>query len=163
MAAIKNSQKIKPCLWFDNNAEEAVKFYTSVFKKSKIKTVSHYGKNAPMPEGTVLTVDFELDGEEFLALNGGPIYKFTEAISFVVYCKTQKEIDHYWEKLSKGGEKIQCGWLKDKYGLTWQVVPTILETMMADKNKEKSSRMMNALMKMKKLDIKKLKEAYAGK
>src|SRR4051812_25918954 len=108
MAAVKSSQKIKPCLWFDNNAEEAVKFYTSVFKKSKIKTISHYGKGAPIPEGTVLTVAFELEGQEFLALNGGPIYKFTEAISYMVYCKTQKEIDHYWEKLSRGGEKIQC-------------------------------------------------------
>ncbi|MEP6594818.1 MAG: VOC family protein [Ginsengibacter sp.] len=162
MATIKNSQKITPCLWFDSNAEEAVKFYTSVFKNPKKAGVSYYGENAPMPKGTVLTVTFQIEGQDFLALNGGPHFKFTEAISFVVNCKTQKEIDYYWEALSEGRAKVECGWLKDKCALSWQVVPTIISKMMTDKNAEKSSRVMQAILKMKKLDIRTLKEAYAG-
>ena len=162
MATIKNSQKITPCLWFNNNPEEAVKFYTSVFKNSKKGTVTYYGENAPMPKATVLTVTFQIEGQEFLALNGGPHFKFTEAVSFVVNCKTQKEIDYYWEALSEGGAKVECGWLKDKFGLSWQVAPTIISKMMADKNPGKSSKVMQAILKMKKLDIKTLKEAYAG-
>jgi predicted 3-demethylubiquinone-9 3-methyltransferase (glyoxalase superfamily) len=163
MATIKNNQqKITACLWFDNNAEEAVKFYTSVFKNSKKGDVSYYSENAPMPKGTVLTIRFQIEGQEFLALNGGPYFKFTEAVSFVVNCKTQKEIDYYWETLSKGGAKVECGWLKDKFGLSWQVVPTIINELITDKNAEKSSRVMQAIWKMKKLDIKTLKQAYAG-
>ena len=163
MATIKaNQQKITACLWFNNNAEEAVKFYTSVFKNAKKVNVSYYGEGAPMPKGTVLTITFQIEGQEFLALNGGPHFKFTEAISFIVHCKTQKEIDYYWEELSKGGAKVECGWLKDKFGLSWQVVPTIISEMMTGKNAEKSSRVMQAILKMKKLDIKTLKQAYAG-
>jgi predicted 3-demethylubiquinone-9 3-methyltransferase (glyoxalase superfamily) len=161
MVIIKsNQQKITPCLWFNGNAEEAVKFYTGVFKKSKKGKVSRYGKGAPMPEGTALTVMFRIEGQEFMALNGGPEFSFTEAISFVVNCKTQKEIDYYWEKLSRGGNKVQCGWLKDKFGLSWQIVPEILEELITSKNAGKSSRVLQAIMKMKKLDIKKLQEAY---
>jgi predicted 3-demethylubiquinone-9 3-methyltransferase (glyoxalase superfamily) len=163
MVTIKAQQKITPCLWFDNNAEDAVKFYTSIFKNSKKGKVSHYGEGAPLPKGTVLTVSFQIEGQEFLALNGGPVFKFTEAISFVVNCKTQKEIDYYWEKLSKDGTKVQCGWLKDKFGLSWQIVPIILNEMMTDKNAEKSSRVMQAILKMKKLNIKTLKRAYDGR
>jgi predicted 3-demethylubiquinone-9 3-methyltransferase (glyoxalase superfamily) len=162
MASIKTKQKITPCLWFDTNAEEAVKFYLSVFKNSKIGKISRYGKGAPMPEGTVLTVTFKIAGQEFMALNGGPYFKFTEAVSFVVSCDTQKEIDYYWEKLSKGGAKVECGWVKDKFGLSWQVVPTILSELITAKNPEKSSRVMQALLKMKKLDIKGLEKAYKG-
>lgn len=162
MAPINIPQKITPCLWFNSNAEEAVKFYLSVFKNSKKGRVSYYGENAPMPKGTVLTVAFQLEGQEFLALNGGPHFKFTEAISLIVNCTTQKEIDYYWEALSEGGVKVECGWLKDKFGLSWQVVPTIISKMMTDKNAEKSSRVMQAILKMKKLDIKTLKQAYAG-
>jgi predicted 3-demethylubiquinone-9 3-methyltransferase (glyoxalase superfamily) len=164
MAIIKSNQpKITPCLWFNDNAEEAVKFYTSVFKKSKKGKVSHYGENAPMPKGTVLTVVFQIEGQEFLALNGGPYFNFTEAISFVINCKTQKELDYYWEKLSKGGAKVQCGWLKDKFGVSWQVVPTVINEMITDKDSEKSSRVMQAILKMKKIDIKTLEQAYKGK
>jgi predicted 3-demethylubiquinone-9 3-methyltransferase (glyoxalase superfamily) len=164
MASINaNQSKITICLWFNSNAEEAVTFYTSVFKKSKIGKASYYGKNAPMPEGTVLTIPFRLEGQEFLALNGGPDFKFTEAISLIVNCSTQKEIDYYWEKLSKRGEKVQCGWLKDKFGLSWQVVPTIVNEMLTDKNAEKSSRVMQAILKMKKINIKTLNKAYSGK
>lgn len=163
MATIKyQQQKLVPCLWFDNKAEEAAKFYTKIFKKSKVGKISRYGDGAPLPKGTALTVSFTLEGEEFLALNGGPYFYFTEAISFVVNCKTQKEVDYFWNKLSTGGSKSQCGWLKDKYGLSWQIVPIILSEMMTDKNPEKSGRVMQALLKMKKLDIKKLKEAYKG-
>jgi len=163
MATIKSDQqKITPCLWFNENAEEAVKFYTSVFKNSKKGAVSHYGEGAPMPKGTVLTIKFQIERQEFLALNGGPHFKFTEAVSFIVNCKTQKEIDYYWEELSKGGTKVECGWLKDKFGLSWQVAPTIMSELMSDKNAEKSSRVMQAILKMKKLDIETLKKAYAG-
>jgi predicted 3-demethylubiquinone-9 3-methyltransferase (glyoxalase superfamily) len=161
MATIK-TQQITPCLWFDTNAEEAVKFYLSIFKNSKMGKISRYGKGAPMPEGTALTVTFKIGGQEFMALNGGPYFKFTEAVSFVVNCKTQKEVDYYWEKLSKGGAKVECGWIKDKFGLSWQIVPAILGQLMSAKNPEKSSRVMQAVLKMKKLDIKALEKAYRG-
>jgi predicted 3-demethylubiquinone-9 3-methyltransferase (glyoxalase superfamily) len=156
------SQKITPCLWFDNNAEEAVRFYASVFQNSKIEKVSRYGKNAPMPEGTALTVAFQLEGQSFLALNAGPIFKFTEAISFVVNCETQKEIDEFWKKLSAGGQEQQCGWLKDKFGLSWQIVPVQLGEMLQDKDPEKAGRVMQVLMKMVKLDLDALEKAYNG-
>lgn len=159
-------QKITPFLWFDDNAEEAANFYVSVFKNSKIGEVSRYGdageQAAGRPAGTVMTVDFHLDGQDFVALNGGPHFKFTEAISFVVNCETQEEIDYFWEKLSGGGEEVQCGWLKDKYGLSWQVVPTVLGEMMQDKDAEKADRVMKAMLQMKKLDIATLKQAYDG-
>ena len=158
-------QKITPCLWFDSNAEEAVNFYASVFKKSKIGKISRYGEEGyeihGKPAGTVLTVEFELNGQTFTALNGGPVFKFNEAISFQVSCKSQKEVDYYWEKLSEGGEKGQCGWLKDKYGMSWQIVPTVLGEMLQGKVTKKSERVMKALLQMKKLDIRKLKQAYA--
>lgn len=160
-------QKITPCLWFDSQAEEAMKFYTSIFKNSKIGKVARYGESAAKvsgrPKGTVMTVTFELDGQEFMALNGGPIFKFTEAISLAVNCKTQEEIDQLWEKLSTAGEKGVCGWLKDKYGLSWQIVPTVLGEMMQDKDAEKTERVMEALLEMQKLDIKTLQQAYAQK
>lgn len=164
MATIKSQQqKITACLWFDKNAEEAAQFYTSVFKKSKVGAMSYYGEGAPMPKGTVLTVQFQLEGQKFLALNGGPMFKFTEAISFVVNCKTQNEIDYFWEELSRDGEKQQCGWLKDKYEVSWQVVPSTISTMMTAKDTKKSSRVMQALLKMNKLDIKILNEAFQGR
>src|SRR5438552_7947984 len=159
-------QKITPCLWFDSNAEEAVKFYASIFKNSKIGKISRYGKEGyeihGKPEGTVLTVEFELNGQTFTALNGGPTFKFNEAISFQVHCKSQKEVDYYWDKLSKGEDEKakQCGWLKDKYGLSWQIVPTVLGKMLNDKDAEKSKRVMQALLQMHKLDIKRLQQAY---
>jgi predicted 3-demethylubiquinone-9 3-methyltransferase (glyoxalase superfamily) len=157
-------QNITPCLWFDNQAEEAVKFYISIFKNSKILTVARYGESGAkvsgQRKGTVMTVSFRLDGQNFLALNGGPIFKFTEAISFIVNCKTQREVDRYWEKLSDGGKPGQCGWLKDKYGLSWQIVPTVLGQMMKTKDPKKSERVMKAVIQMTKLDIKKLKHAY---
>jgi predicted 3-demethylubiquinone-9 3-methyltransferase (glyoxalase superfamily) len=160
-------QKITPCLWFDDNAEEAAKFYASVFKNSKIGKISRYGKEGyeihGKPAGTVLTVGFELNGQAFTALNGGPLFKFNEAVSFQVYCSSQKEIDYYWEKLSEGGAEGQCGWLKDKYGLSWQVVPTALGKMLQDKNADKSERVMKALLQMRKLDIKTLREAFEQK
>ena len=159
-------QKITPFLWFDNQAEEAANFYASIFKNSKIVSVARYGeegaKVSGRPKGTAMTVAFQLDGQEFVALNGGPHFKFSEAISFVVNCKTQEEMDHYWEKLSAGGDEKaqQCGWLKDKYGLSWQIVPDVLGKMMQDKNSKKSENVMQALLQMKKLDIKTLKQAY---
>jgi predicted 3-demethylubiquinone-9 3-methyltransferase (glyoxalase superfamily) len=162
-------QKITPCLWFDSNAEEAAKFYASVFKNSKIGKISRYGKEGyeihGKPAGTVLTVEFELNGQKFTALNGGPIFKFNEAISFQVSCESQEELDYYWEKLSEGGDKKaqQCGWLKDKYGVSWQIVPTVLGEMLQDKNPEKTERVMKALLQMKKLDIQTLKQAYERK
>ena len=162
-------QKITPCLWFDSNAEEAVNFYISIFKNSKIGKISRYGKEGyeihGKPEGTVLTVEFELNGQTFTALNGGPAFKFNEAISFQVHCESQKEVDHYWEKLSKGGDEKaqQCGWLKDKYGVSWQIVPTILGEMLQDKDPKKSGRVMNALLQMKKIDIRSLEKAYEQK
>src|SRR6185503_20214546 len=141
-------QRITPFLWFDNNAEEAMNFYVSIFKNSKIKKVTRYGEAGPGPTGTVMTAEFELDGQEFVGLNGGPRFKFTEAVSFVVNCETQEEVGHYWERLSEGGEKSRCGWLKDKFGLSWQVVPAILGKLMADKDPEKSKRVMEAMLKM---------------
>jgi predicted 3-demethylubiquinone-9 3-methyltransferase (glyoxalase superfamily) len=162
-------QKIIPCLWFDSNAEEAVNFYISIFKNSKIGKISRYGKEGyeihGKPEGTVLTVEFELNGQTFTALNGGPAFKFNEAISFQVHCKSQNEVDYYWEKLSKGvDEKAQqCGWLKDKYGVSWQIVPTVLGEMLQDKDPKKSERVMKAMLQMKKIDIGTLEKAYEQK
>ena len=152
-------QKINPCLWFNDNAEEAANFYISVFKNSKINTISRYGKNAPLPEGTALVVSFELEGQRFQGLNGGPMFKFTEAVSFVVNCDTQKEIDEFWSKLSAGGQEQQCGWLKDKFGLSWQIVPAKLGEMMESTN-PKAARVMEEIMKMKKLDLNVLEKAY---
>jgi predicted 3-demethylubiquinone-9 3-methyltransferase (glyoxalase superfamily) len=154
-------QKITPFLWFDNNAEEAVQFYTSIFKDSKILGTSRYGDAGPGPKGTVMTMKFELNGQEFIALNGGPHFKFTEAISFVVNCETQKEIDEYWAKLTAGGKEVQCGWLTDKYGLSWQIVPTVLGQLMQDKDPEKVKNVTQAFMKMVKMDIEALKRAAA--
>jgi predicted 3-demethylubiquinone-9 3-methyltransferase (glyoxalase superfamily) len=156
-------QRITPFLWFDDNAEQAAKFYTSIFKNSKIKGVSRYGEAGPGPKGSVMVVNFELDGQEFIALNGGPQFKFTEAISFVVNCKDQKEVDHYWSKLTKGGQEVQCGWLKDKFGLSWQVVPTILSELMRDKDPKVRERVMKQMLQMVKLDIEPLKRAAKGK
>lgn len=157
-------QKLTPCLWFDNQAEEAVNFYMSIFKNTKIGNITHYGeegaKVSGRPKGSVMTVTFELDGQEFMALNGGPHFKFTEAISFIINCASQEEVDELWEKLSEGGEKGQCGWLKDKYGLSWQIVPTVLSEMMRSHDTKKTERVMSALLQMKKLDIKRLQEAY---
>lgn len=160
MSMNKPIQTITPFLWFDHQAEEAVGFYTSIFKNSKVTAVTRYGEAGPGPKGSVMTVAFELDGQEFVALNGGPIFKFTEAISFVVNCETQQEVDEYWEKLSAGGGEVQCGWLKDKYGLSWQIVPTVLFEMLQDKVAERSQRVMRAMFQMKKLDIVRLEEAY---
>jgi predicted 3-demethylubiquinone-9 3-methyltransferase (glyoxalase superfamily) len=157
-------QKITPCLWFDDKAEEAVNFYASVFNKSKIKDVTRYGeagaKVAGRPKGTVMTVTFELEGQEFMALNGGPVFKFSPAISLMVHCETQEELDELWEKLSSGGEKGQCGWLTDKYGVSWQIVPAVLGEMLQDKDAERSERVMGALLQMNKFDIETLKRAY---
>lgn len=156
-------QKITPFLWFDDQAEEAVNFYTSVFKNSKTGTVARYGEGGPGPKGSVMTATFSIDGQEFIALNGGPMFKFTEAVSFVINCKDQDEIDYYWDKLSEGGEKSRCGWLKDKFGLSWQVVPTMLSQLFSGKEPEKSKRAMQAMMQMDKLDIARLQKAYDGK
>jgi predicted 3-demethylubiquinone-9 3-methyltransferase (glyoxalase superfamily) len=153
-------QKITPSLWFDNQAEEAAKFYTSLFKDSKITNVTRYGESGPGPAGSVLTVTFELAGQEFVALNGGPQFKFTEAVSLTVNCDTQAEVDRYWDELSEGGETQECGWLKDKYGLSWQVVPTALEAMISDPDPAKSESVMKALMQMQKLDLGVLQQAY---
>jgi predicted 3-demethylubiquinone-9 3-methyltransferase (glyoxalase superfamily) len=158
--------KITPFLWYDNQAEEAAKFYVSIFKNSKITSVSRYGDEAAKvserPAGSVMTVAFTLDGQDFTALNGGPLFKFTEAISFVAHCKTQEEVDHLWEKLSQGGQKSQCGWLKDKYGVSWQVVPDVLMELMQDKNPAKSEKVMEAMLQMNKIEIKALKQAHAS-
>jgi predicted 3-demethylubiquinone-9 3-methyltransferase (glyoxalase superfamily) len=156
-------QKITPFLWFDGTAEEAVNFYTSVFKDSKIKKLTRYGESGPGSAGSVLTASFEIEGQEFVALNGGPQHKFTEAVSFVVNCKTQDEVDYFWNKLSEGGYEDQCGWVKDKFGLSWQIVPTVLMELMADKDAKKSSRVMEAMLKMRKIEIKPLQDAYEGK
>jgi predicted 3-demethylubiquinone-9 3-methyltransferase (glyoxalase superfamily) len=155
--------RITPCLWFDTQAEQAARFYCSIFKNSKIRKISYYGEGAPVPTGTVLTVTFTLQGQEFMALNGGPAFKFSEAVSFAVNCATQKEIDSYWSKLSAGGQEVQCGWLKDKFGLSWQIVPTTLGKMVADPNRSRSGRVLQAIMGMKKLDLAALKKAYAGR
>lgn len=158
-------QKIRPCLWFDDQAEEAMSFYVSIFKNSKVGKITRYGnkgaKVSGRPKGSVMTVTFQLDGQQFMALNGGPHFTFTEAVSFIVNCKTQGEIDELWEKLSEGGEKGQCGWLKDKYGLSWQIVPTVLNEMMQDQDTEKTNRVMGTILQMKKLDINLLQRAYA--
>jgi len=157
-------QKITPFLWFNHQAEEAAKFYTSIFKNSKIKKITRYTKVGPGPEGSVMTVEFTLDGQDFVALNGGPNFKFTEAISLVVNCDTQVEVDRYWKKLTAGsGKAVACGWLKDKYGLFWQITPTMLTRLIADKDSDKVNRVMTAMMNMVKLDIKKLKAAAKGK
>ena len=159
--------KIAPCLWFDSQAEEAATFYTSIFRNSKVKHVSRYGdaaaKAAGRPKGSALTVSFELDGQDFTALNGGPVFKFNEAVSLMVNCENQDELDHYWNKLSEGGDPRaqQCGWLKDKFGLSWQIVPRILPQLLADKDPEKAKRAMLAMMQMGKIDIQRLKEAVA--
>jgi predicted 3-demethylubiquinone-9 3-methyltransferase (glyoxalase superfamily) len=160
-------QRITPFLWFDNKAEEAAKFYCSLFKNSKTGKIARYGEGSEKfsgrPSGSVMTVEFELEGQDFVALNGGPHFKFNEAISFVVSCRTQAELDRYWKKLSAGGKKVQCGWLKDKYGVSWQIVPTVLGELMSDKDAAKSQRVTQAMLKMVKLDIKKLKQAAKGK
>ena len=164
----QNQHKIAPCLWFDHQAEEAAKHYTGIFKNSKITKTSHYtevGREVHGREpGSVMTVDFELDGQSFTALNGGPDFKFNEAISMQIFCETQKEIDHYWDRLSQGGDPNaqQCGWLKDKFGVSWQVTPKVLGEMMADRDKEKAGRVMEALLQMKKLDLAELERAYQG-
>ena len=155
-------QTITPFLWFDGQAEEAMNHYVSIFRNSKVKSVSRYGDAGPGPKGSVMTASFELDGQSFTALNGGPQYKFTEAVSFVVSCKDQAEVDHYWDALSAGGEPGPCGWLKDKYGLSWQIVPTEMITLLMDKDPAKSQRTMGAMMQMKKIDLAKLRAAHAG-
>ncbi len=155
--------KITPFLWCDTQAENAAKFYVSVFKTSRILKTTRYGKAGPGREGSVMTVEFELDGQRFIALNGGPQFKFNEAVSFSVECKTQREVDEYWAKLSAGGEEGPCGWLKDKYGLSWQVNPTALGEMLGDPDPEKSKRVMEAMLKMTKIDIPALEKAYAGR
>lgn len=153
--------RIAPTLWFDTNAEEAVAFYTSIFKNSKVHAVTHYGDAGPRPKGLVMTIHFQLDGHEFIALNGGPEFKFNEAISLTVNCNGQKEVDEYWNKLlAGGGQEVQCGWLKDRFGLSWQVVPTTLPKLLQDKDPRKSQRVMEALLQMKKLDVERLQRAY---
>ena len=152
--------KITPFLWFDNNAEEAIQFYVSIFNNSKIVSLHRWGKEGPGPEGTVMTGTFQLEGQEFMALNGGPHFKFTEAISLFVSCETQEEVDELWEKLSRGGSVQQCGWLKDKYGLSWQIIPTALGEMLDDPDPGKSQRVMAAMMQMVKIDVEGLKRAY---
>jgi predicted 3-demethylubiquinone-9 3-methyltransferase (glyoxalase superfamily) len=160
------AQKITPHLWFENQAEEAANFYTSIFKDSKMGKITRYGREGyeihGMPEGTILTVTFQIEGQEFIALNGGPHFKFNEAVSFIVHCETQSEVDYYWDKLTEGGdpEAQQCGWLKDKFGVSWQIVPTAVTEMLNDPDKEKSERVMKSLLVMKKLDITALKEAF---
>jgi predicted 3-demethylubiquinone-9 3-methyltransferase (glyoxalase superfamily) len=157
-------QKITPFLWFNDEAEEAARFYTAIFQDSKVGKIARYGKEgervARRPAGSVMTVEFQLAGQDFVALNGGPQFRFTEAISFVVNCQTQAEVDRFWKKLSAGGKKVQCGWLKDRFGISWQIVPTVLGELLSDKDPARSERVMHAMLKMVKLDIKKLKQAY---
>jgi predicted 3-demethylubiquinone-9 3-methyltransferase (glyoxalase superfamily) len=157
-------QKITPCLWFDSQAEEAVNFYVSIFENSKIGNITRYGeegaRTSGKPKGTVMTITFQLDGREFMALNGGPAFAFSPAISFLVKCETQKEIDELWENLSGGGEKQRCGWLKDKYGVSWQIVPSVLGEMLQDKDAAKSKKVMEALLRMDRIDVMTLKKAY---
>jgi predicted 3-demethylubiquinone-9 3-methyltransferase (glyoxalase superfamily) len=157
------AQKITPFLWFDDQAEEAMNFYVSLFKNSKVLNVSRYGDAGPGPRGKVMTGTFQLEGQEFMALNGGPHFKFTEAISLFVNCETQEEVDKLWEKLTDGGQESQCGWLKDKYGLSWQIIPSILGRLLNDKDAGKSQRVMKAMLQMKKIDIQGLKQAYDGR
>ena len=160
---MRPTQKISVCLWFDSQAEEAARFYVSTFKNAKLGRTTRYdeasAKAAGRPVDSVLTVEFELDGQPFVALNGGPLFQFTEAMSLVVNCQTQAEVDHFWETLSAGGQQVQCGWLKDKFGVSWQVVPTVLTEMLQDKDPEKSKRVMAAMLTMKKLDIRALQSA----
>ena len=151
--------KITPFLWFNSNAEEAANFYASVFKNSKVKAVTRYSGAGPGPKGSVMTVNFELDGQEFTALNGGPQFTFTEAVSFVVHCDTQQDVDYYWDKLTADGQESQCGWLKDKYGLSWQIVPKALPRLLQQTDPKKAQRVMQALLQMKKLDIGALERA----
>src|SRR5215467_5791051 len=154
-------QKITPFLWFDNNTDEAIKFYTSVFKSSKVVNASYYGEAGPGPKGTIMTATIELEGQQFMLLNGGPIFKFTEAISLFISCKDQKEVDYYWNKLIEGGGKpSQCGWLKDKFGLSWQIIPKSLGEMLGDKDPKKANNVMRAMLKMSKIEVRKLEEAY---
>jgi predicted 3-demethylubiquinone-9 3-methyltransferase (glyoxalase superfamily) len=155
-------QKITPFLWFDSQAEEAMHFYVSIFKNSKVGSVTRYGEAGPGPKGTVMSATFQLDGQEFYALNGGPHFTFTPAISFFVNCETQQEVDDLWEKLSAGGAKNRCGWLTDKYGLSWQIVPTVLTQLLHDKDAAKANRVMQAMLQMDKIDIKELQRAYDG-
>lgn len=156
-------QKIIPFLWFDNQAEEAARFYTSLFPNSKVLNVSYYGEGMPQPAGTAMMVSFTLDGQEYMALNGGPYFSLSEAFSIYVNCETQEEVDHLWETLSEGGEKSQCGWLKDRYGLSWQIVPTALGELMQDPDPDKTQRVTEAMLKMNKLDIQGLRDAYEGR
>ena len=158
-------QKITPFLWFDNNAEEAMQFYTSTFKNAKVKNADHYPEGFPgVLAGKLMTATIELEGIEFMLLNGGPVYQFNESVSFFVKCETQEEVDYYWEALTAdGGQEIQCGWLKDKFGLTWQIVPNAMMRLLGDPDREKANRAMQAMMKMKKLDIAKLQDAFDGK
>jgi len=156
-------QKITPFLWFDSNAEEAMNFYTSVFKNSKMGQVRRYGDAGPGPKGSVMSGTFQIEGQEFMVLNGGPHFKFTPAISFFVNCETQEEVDELWDKLSAGGEHMQCGWLKDKFGVSWQIIPKALGELLGDKDPEKSQRVMKAMLQMKKLDVKRLQQAYEQK
>ena len=153
---------LTPCLWFDTESEDAAKFYTYVFPNSKITKVTHYGSAGPRSEGTVMTVEFELDGQEFVALNGGPDFKFTEALSFQVSCETQEEVDRYWSALSEGGEEGPCGWLKDRFGLSWQIVPTVLPRLLSDSDQEKAQRVMAAMLEMRKIEIAELEAAAQG-
>ena len=155
-------QKITPFLWFDNQAEEAINFYTSIFKNSRVVSVNRYGEAGPGPQGTVMSGTFQLEGQEFMALNGGPQFTFTPALSFFVNCETQAEVDDLWEKLSEGGETEQCGWLRDKFGLSWQIVPTVLGELLNDPDAEKSRRVMEAMLQMVKLDIAGLEQAASG-
>jgi predicted 3-demethylubiquinone-9 3-methyltransferase (glyoxalase superfamily) len=152
--------KITPYLWFDNNAEEAIQFYSSIFKNSKTVNVTRYGEGGPLPKGTLMSATFEVEGQQFMALNGGPHFKFNEAISFFVKCETQEEVDELWEKLSEGGEEGRCGWLKDKYGLSWQIIPSILGKLMQDEDAGKAKILMEDMFKIDKIDIKSLKQAY---
>ncbi len=153
---------ITPFLWFESQAEEAARFYVSVFPSSRITQTTRYGEEGPGPQGTVMTVAFELDGQEFVALNGGPQFSFSQAVSFVVNCETQAEVDAFWEKLSAGGKQVQCGWLTDRYGVPWQIVPTALGRLLGDRDPQRSRRVMSAMMQMKKLDVAELERAYAG-
>jgi two-component system sensor histidine kinase QseC len=156
-------QKITPCLWFDTQGEEAVNFYLSIFKDAKVTDVLRYGEGAPRPKGSVLTMTFEIEGQSFMVLNGGPEYTFNPAISLAVSCKTQEEVDYYWERLLEGGSPVQCGWLTDKFGVSWQIVPTPLIEMLKDADKAKAQRVMEAMMKMIKIDIPTLQKAYDGR
>lgn len=155
-------QKIIPCLWFDDQAEEAMRFYVSVFKNSQVGDISYYGEAGPGEAGKVLTVTFTIDGQEFMGLNGGPEFKFSEAVSFVINCEDQAEVDYYWAKLTEGGEESMCGWLKDKYGVSWQIVPTVLDQLLSSGDGERTDRTMQALLHMRKLDIAALQRAYDG-